>query len=297
MVAHTMSAPLFFIHIAMKRKMKNKKKQWTAQEDELLRQEYNNVLRTDELAKRFHCTVGAVRQHARTLGLHRDRRSSVWPPDRVEQFINLYPNHTKEEIAQALGTTPSAVTAKAFELHLRKDQEWMRSKYMATAFKKGHSPINKGKKWDEYMSAEGQKNCRRTCFGKGHVPANKKPIGYERRTVDGYWEVKVAEPNVFKAKHRILWEQHHGPIPRGTNIVFIDGNPENITIGNLRAETMRQKFDRCCSIHTNMPPEMRQLVQLKGALQRQINRATGVKPKKRRERRENNPLKITETDE
>lgn len=285
----------------MKKEKKNKRKQWTAHEEELLRREYNNVLHTDELAKRFRCTAHAVRQKARLLGLYRERRSSVWTPHRVEQLKQLYPNHTKDEIAQALDTTPGAVTAKAFELQLRKDKEWMRNKRMPTTFKKGQAPSNKGKKWGEYMSEEGQASARRTCFKKGSIPANHKPVGSEWKRKDRYWYVKVSETggqwDRWKQKHRLLWEQHHGPIPKGTNIVFIDGNTDNIVIENLRAETMVEKFNRCCSIHTNMPPEMRQLVQLKGALRRQINRATGAKPKKRRERKENNPLKTTETDE
>ena len=96
----------------------------------------------------------------------------------------------------------------------------------------------------------------------------------------------MAEPRTFKAKHRILWEQHHGPIPKGVNIVFIDGNTDNIVIENLRAESMAEKFNRCCSIHTNLPPELRELVQLKGALARQINKLSGEKPKRTRKRRE-----------
>ena len=105
----------------------------------------------------------------------------------------------------------------------------------------------------------------------------------------------MAEPRTFKAKHRLLWEQHYGPIPEGVNIVFIDGNPDNITIENLRAETMVEKFNRCCSVHTTLPPELRKLVQLKGALRRQLNKLGDDKPKKKRKRREQS--KITEETE
>jgi hypothetical protein len=32
--------------------------------------------------------------------------------------------------------------------------------------------------------------------------------------------VKVAEPNVFKLKHRIVWEKANGPIPENHVIAF-----------------------------------------------------------------------------
>ena len=72
-----------------------------------------------------------------------------------------------------------------------------------------------------------------TSFKKGQMPHNHKPVGHERITVDGFIEVKVAEPNVFKGKHRIVYEQHHGEIPKGHVIKFIDGNPLNCEISNL----------------------------------------------------------------
>ena len=110
-------------------------------------------------------------------------------------------------------------------------------------------------------------------------------MGYERVTVDGYREIKVAEPDVFVGKHRMLYEQHYGPIPEGMNIVFIDGNKENITIENLRMESKAEKFNRCCSIHNTLPPELRKLVQLKGALKRQLNKLSETEPKQKRKRR------------
>lgn len=70
-------------------------------------------------------------------------------------------------------------------------------------------------------------------FQKGHIPVHKKPIGYERTNPDGYTWVKVAEPDVFKTKHRIVYEQHNGPIPEGYNVTFADGNKQNFDIDNL----------------------------------------------------------------
>lgn len=100
-------------------------------------------------------------------------------------------------------------------------------------FQKGHSTHNKGKKWNEYMSKEGQLNCLKTTFKKGNIPHNHRPIGSERITQDGYVEIKIKEPNVFVLKHRWLWEQKYGKIPKDKIIIFLDGNKQNLDLDNL----------------------------------------------------------------
>lgn len=269
-------------------------KNWSKQELLYLRKYWATADDPERIARKLNRSVSAIRQKANILGLRRDRANMIWPTAMVRKLKKLYPNHTNEWIANKLGTTPGAIGGKAFVLGLRKDRVWLMEVSKKGQFKKGHIPKNKGKKWDEYLSKEKQEAILRTTFKKGTVPSNHKPVGYERKTKDGYWEIKVAEPNLFKAKHRILWEQHHGPIPKGVNIVFIDGNTDNITIENLRAETMVEKFNRCCSIHTTLPPEIRELVQLKGALNRQLNKVTGEKPKRTRKRREKQSKGIEE---
>ena len=62
---------------------------------------------------------------------------------------------------------------------------------------------------------------------------NRKPIGYERFHVDGYVMVKVAEPNKFKLKHVVIWENENGPMPDKHVIRFKDGNKTNFELDNL----------------------------------------------------------------
>lgn len=101
-------------------------------------------------------------------------------------------------------------------------------------FKKGNVPFNKGKKG---VCAKG---CEKTWFAEGHLPHNTKPVGYERITRDGYIEVKVkmrpSHPRCndnFEFKHRLVWEEAHGPIPKGYFINFLDGDKQNCRIENL----------------------------------------------------------------
>ena len=74
-------------------------------------------------------------------------------------------------------------------------------------------------------------------FKKGHCPKNHRPVGSERINVDGYIEIKVAEPNVWKLKHRVVWEKVNGPIPENHALKFLDGNPLNCVVENLKLIT------------------------------------------------------------
>lgn len=64
---------------------------------------------------------------------------------------------------------------------------------------------------------------------------NRKPLGHERLTKDGYTMIKVAEPDIFRLKQHVIYEQHHGSIPDQHVIRFKDSNPRNFDIHNLVA--------------------------------------------------------------
>ena len=97
-------------------------------------------------------------------------------------------------------------------------------------FQKGNIPTNAGKK----VSPEMYAILKKTMFKKGNIPYNHRPVGDERLTEDGYLEVKVADPNVWKLKQRLVWEQHYGEIPEGHVIIFLDNNKNNFDINNLK---------------------------------------------------------------
>ena len=94
-------------------------------------------------------------------------------------------------------------------------------------FAKNSIPFNKGKK------GTCAKGCEKTWFKKGNKPINHKPTGSERVDVDGYTLIKIAEPNKWALKHRVLWEKTNGKIPKGYNVIFADGNKKNINMDNL----------------------------------------------------------------
>lgn len=100
-------------------------------------------------------------------------------------------------------------------------------------FQKGQTSWNKGKTWDEFMSKRGQENSRKTTFKKGNIPANHREVGSERLNIDGYYEIKVAEPNKWILKHKFIWEYINGKVPKGFKIIFADGDKKNFNIENL----------------------------------------------------------------
>lgn len=111
-------------------------------------------------------------------------------------------------------------------------------------FKKDSIPFNKGIPQSEWMSEEGMNNCKVTQFNKdktiNNANYNLKAVGDEHIDSDGYIRVKVGydtgnkAQRFWKFKHHLVWEQHYGPVPKGHMIIFLDGNPLNCDISNLK---------------------------------------------------------------
>ena len=104
-----------------------------------------------------------------------------------------------------------------------------------TRFKKGQVPWNKGIK-----NSTGHSESR---WKKGNIPHTARPVGYERINKDGHIEVKVDGQRQMVYKHRWVWEQHHGEIPKGMVVSFRNGIRTDCRIENLilltRAELAR----------------------------------------------------------
>ena len=100
-------------------------------------------------------------------------------------------------------------------------------------FEKGRATWNKGTK--------GLTKANVTSFKKGQKPHNYKPLGSERITKDGYCEIKVSDTGRrWKSKHLVVYEKHHGKVPRGSVVIFLDGDKRNFDIDNLHLVTRNQ---------------------------------------------------------
>lgn len=187
------------------------------------------------------------------------------------------PNIFPIDIAKRLNRRVQQVYQKAKAMGLKAPLERIRlagklatdhPNAVAHRFKKGSIPPNKGKK----MSPEFYKKAKPTMFKKGHTPVNHREVGSERVNVDGYIEIKVAEPNKWKLKHRVIWESHNGKIPHGHNIQFKNHNTQDCRIENLymisKAEQMRNEN----SFIAKYPKELQDVIRLKGMVKRQIHK-------------------------
>lgn len=153
----------------------------------------------------------------------------------MEQWLrdnakNKYTKEICEEFDKRFNTktTISAMWQQLYRLGIK------------TNSKKGKQPYNKGKKWDEWMSKEGQINSFKTTFKKGSIPHNTLPVGTEIIDKFGYIWVRCATPqNKSKShtfwirKNQLIYEQHYGKIPENHCVIFADGDKRNFNIGNL----------------------------------------------------------------
>lgn len=106
---------------------------------------------------------------------------------------------------------------------------------------------NGGNKDGKKMPKEVYEKVKHTMFAKGNVPPNHRPVGSERISKDGYIEVKVAEPNKWRLKQRVVYEEAKGKIPEGCTIIFLDGNKRNFDIDNLRCITRSELLYLNCN--------------------------------------------------
>ena len=195
-------------------------------------------------------------------------------------ILACYPYSTAGALVKVIGCTKTALYQRAHKLGLEKSQ-WFKDSILASRlrrggnigiefrFKKGQVPPNKGVKGISYPG------CVATQFKPGQKPASWRPLGSERLTKDGYWQVKMTDtgypPRDWVGKHIVIWERLHGrPLPQGHMVAFRDGDRLNFSPENLemlsRSENMKRN-----SFH-NYGPDIAKLYQLKGALTRQINK-------------------------
>lgn len=214
------------------------------------------------------------------------RTRQLWTPAELSLLAALYPELHTADVAALMGCTESRIYNAACSAKLRKSAEYLASdtaariqrgrqhpSMIATRFKAGLSPWNKGTHFDSGGRSH------ETRFQVGSKPHTTLPVGSHRISAGGALERKVGElcgaPHLrWHAVSRIVWEQANGPMPPGHIVVFKPGRRttvlEKITLDAVecisRGEHARRNHPRSRS------PELAQLVQLKGAITRQVNR-------------------------
>lgn len=173
-------------------------------------------------------------------------------------------------IARLIGRSHTGVNTRLRQLALIVPQELRNKHRENTLFRKGSIPPNKGKK----MSPEVYERSKHTFFKKNHIPHNAKEDWEEvqRKDKSGrrYWKIKLPGIRKLVYKHIWLWEQEHGEVPKGHNIIFKNGHSLDCRIENLECISNSELMSKN-SLH-RFPEDLRKVIQLKGALKRQINK-------------------------
>ena len=201
-----------------------------------------------------------------------------------------YADGITSEIAAKLERTSRSVYQQARLIGLNKSAEFFKTvasgrlqtdtaRGKSQRFTPGMKPWNTGKKgW----KAGGRSAETRFKAGERHGAANSnyKPIGTLRINANGHLERKVNDTDPvpvrrWKPIYQLVWIAANGPIPKGHIVRFKDGQKtavlEQITVDRLECITKRENMNRNTS-WSKYPHEIAQLIQLKGAITRQVNR-------------------------
>lgn len=215
-----------------------------------------------------------------------------WTEEEISLLREFYPHFRTEKVAQAVGRPVGSCYQKAAQLGLQKTERYLASDdacrvsasrrtpaMTATQFKPGQVSWNKG----THFVAGGRS--AETRFKPGAQPRNWVPIGSHRINGDGYLDRKVTDdgrgPRDWVSVHRLVWIEANGPVPDGHVVVFKPGRRttelEQITLDGVELVSRVELMQRN-TLHNRYPKEVAQLIQLKGAIKRQVNRLAKETP-------------------
>ena len=209
------------------------------------------------------------------------RERSPWQDWELTLLRTEYPDNPTAKLATQLDRTVTSVYQRAILDGLRKSTAYLASPDAcrlrrgdkvgaAHRFLPGHVPANKGLRrpgWSCGRMSETQ-------FKPGNRPHTWKPVGATRFSKEGYLQRKVSDtgypPRDWVGEHILIWQEAHGPVPRGFAVCFKDGDKAHIVLDNFelisRSELMRRN-----TIH-NYPPDLVDAIRLYGALKRRLRK-------------------------
>ncbi len=264
------------------------KKTWTPEDLDILALNYPTKTTEELLSLLPGKSKQAIHSKAVLLKLRKKEKRFSFRKDDIKLLTDLYPNTPSRVIAEMIGCSVHSVHNLAFRIGLKKDQIYLSNmnkqlgKSLSesgreTRFHKGEIPSNKGLRQEQYMSAEAIERTKRTRFKKGNLPHNTKYDNAISIRMDSkgrsykWFRIGLGKWIPF---HRHIWEQANGRIPKGYNVQFKDGDPLNCAIENLYLISQADQLKNENSLHARYPEDIQHLIQLKGALNRQINKIT-----------------------
>jgi hypothetical protein len=218
------------------------------------------------------------------------RTRQFWTDRERDTLRALWPFLTAQELAPIFGRRPGSIYNEAFKLGLRETHKhaeyWARIKaaqraraltdprLLSTRFAPGSVPVNKGQPMPEHVRAK----CAATWFRNGQRGNKYLPVGSLRiERSSGQLQRKVqhtSHPRDWVPVSRLVWEAAHGPVPAGHLVRFKPGLATNvaadITLDRLECVSHAENMAR--NTRHNLPKPISDLIALRAALNRSINR-------------------------
>ncbi|MFW5758393.1 MAG: HNH endonuclease [Bacteroidota bacterium] len=268
-----------------------KNKPWKQEEVQFLKENYFEL--GSSVSKILGRSRSAVKTKARKLGL----RSHHHLTPEQKLYIENNIDKPRQEIADDLGLPVKKVNSYVWNKKISKisfkyftpeEDEYVRKHYATKSYKEIGDALGRSESSikrhardilklfrtpEEGRKIQEQKS-KATQFKSGNEPHNTKYDGAlsvrKEKSGTPYIYIRVAKGK-WELLHRKIWEKHHGPIPKGYNVIFKDGNQANVDIENLELVSNQELMQR--NGHYNRDPEeLTKLIQASGALQRQINK-------------------------
>lgn len=261
---------------------------WMGAADDQLRAFYADGYVVSQIARNMNLSRSAILNRIGRLHLKRNFYRRPLTARELQIIRRKYADTPTHLLARELGRTICSVQRAAYKLGVHKSAEFMekgdcgRLRPGSTIgasfrYKRGHVPANKGTRRPGWFAGR----MRETQFKKGQRPRKTLPVGTIRANAYGYLRIKISEkpepPGQRGANslnwefvHKRVWEQAHGAIPKGYRIWWKDRNHGNCALANLELVSDKEHMART-TIH-NLPPELKETIQLAGRLKKRIRR-------------------------
>lgn len=227
-------------------------KEWPKEHVEILKEKYP-VLPNSDMLKLLPYDQSQIKGAANRHKLVKKMTCYSWSLEDEQKLIALYPTTLIRDLCIILNKTESQVENCAHRNKVKKDPEFKYQQALKTAFKPGTIPPNKGKKQEDYMSADQIEKTKGTRFKKGEksitelydgaitirAKKNETPHQYIRLAKNKWLELQIHN-----------WEQINGTVPEGHCLACKDGDTLNCDPSNWELITMQENMHRnSCSVN------------------------------------------------
>lgn len=243
---------------------------------------------SSQIAKVFGCSKSPIQRYMRENGLTppehiikefrsnalKGRTTCTPQQDKIikEEYLNI----PQKRLAKILGISATKLRIRIRQLGLVIPKELIEQRKNDSRFQPGHTPMNKGLSWAEYMPESAIEKAKQSWFKKGHLPHNTKYDGHisvraDSSTGTPYLYIRISKGN-YQLLQRAVYEHEIGPIPKDHLITFKDGDSLNCRPENLECISMAENGRRTMNAYHNQLPEIKTAIGYRNKIQKLIKK-------------------------